>query len=312
MKSLDLDQASTGATPTDYLCTGQRLEAEIGLYFYNARFYDAKLGRFAQADTIIPGAGNVLALDRYAYVQNNPLRYTDPSGHDRDCHVGEIGCNQGIHASPPPPRPKIVPREEWGALSPQSNILLGRNEGFYDSASNTAGYASYSELYPDRLLAEILDSAVIHHEGNFQTYSVETVQASHMIRNGWTDIGYHYVISPDGTIYEGRDIEARGSHVEGENTGRVGILLLGDFEPGPEFSIEFGIFGRNHTLTISDIDDLGPTDAQVTSSLALLRWLDYVFGVDQVLGHNDLNDTQCPGSYCIQYIKEFNDVVQEY
>ncbi|RLD06413.1 MAG: RHS repeat-associated core domain-containing protein, partial [Chloroflexota bacterium] len=35
--------------------TGQRLEAEIGLYFYNARFYNATLGRFAQADTIIPG-----------------------------------------------------------------------------------------------------------------------------------------------------------------------------------------------------------------------------------------------------------------
>jgi len=61
--------------------SGQRLEAEIGLYFYNARFYDATLGRFSQADTIIPGAGNPLALDRYAYVQNNSLRYTDPSGH---------------------------------------------------------------------------------------------------------------------------------------------------------------------------------------------------------------------------------------
>ena len=61
--------------------SGQRLEAEIGLYFYNARFYDATLGRFTQADTIIPCAGNVLALDRYAYVKNNSLRYNDPSGH---------------------------------------------------------------------------------------------------------------------------------------------------------------------------------------------------------------------------------------
>jgi len=73
--------SSTGATHTDYLYTGQRLEAEIGLYFYNARFYDATLGRFTQADTIIPGAGNVLTLDRYAYTLNNPLRYNDPSGH---------------------------------------------------------------------------------------------------------------------------------------------------------------------------------------------------------------------------------------
>ena len=63
--------------------TGQRLEAEIGLYFYNARFYDPVLGRFAQADTIIPGAGNPMALDRYAYVENNPLKYIDLDGHEK-------------------------------------------------------------------------------------------------------------------------------------------------------------------------------------------------------------------------------------
>jgi len=45
------------------------------------RWYDPALGHFAQADTIIPGAGNSSAWDRYAYTLNNPLRYTDPSGH---------------------------------------------------------------------------------------------------------------------------------------------------------------------------------------------------------------------------------------
>lgn len=42
---------------------------------------DPALGRFAQADTIIPGAGDPQAWDRYAFVNNNPLRYTDPDGH---------------------------------------------------------------------------------------------------------------------------------------------------------------------------------------------------------------------------------------
>jgi len=55
--------------------------ASIGLMFYRARWYDPALGRFAQADTIIPGAGNPLAWDRYAYVNDNPVRFTDPSGH---------------------------------------------------------------------------------------------------------------------------------------------------------------------------------------------------------------------------------------
>jgi len=49
--------------------------------YYNARWYDPALGRFTQADTIIPGAGNPMAWDRYAYVYNNPVSLSDPSGH---------------------------------------------------------------------------------------------------------------------------------------------------------------------------------------------------------------------------------------
>ncbi len=47
--------------------------------FYNAGWYDPTLGRFAQADSIVPGG--IQGLDRYGYVNNNPLRYTDPTGH---------------------------------------------------------------------------------------------------------------------------------------------------------------------------------------------------------------------------------------
>jgi hypothetical protein len=39
------------------------------------------LGRFISADTIVPGAGNPQALNRYSYSLSNPLKYTDPSGH---------------------------------------------------------------------------------------------------------------------------------------------------------------------------------------------------------------------------------------
>jgi RHS repeat-associated protein len=49
------------------------------LYDYKARFYDPILGRFLQPDSLVPEPGDPLALNRYAYVSNNPLRYTDPS-----------------------------------------------------------------------------------------------------------------------------------------------------------------------------------------------------------------------------------------
>ena len=70
-----------GETVTDLLYTGQKLEEEIGLYYYGARWYDSALGRFVQADIIVPDAGSSSSYDRYAYVENNPLKYTDPSGH---------------------------------------------------------------------------------------------------------------------------------------------------------------------------------------------------------------------------------------
>ncbi len=71
----------SGGMPTPYRFTGQRLDTGTGLYYYGARYYDAALGRFISADTIVPGAGSPQDLNRYAYTRNNPLRYTDPSGH---------------------------------------------------------------------------------------------------------------------------------------------------------------------------------------------------------------------------------------
>jgi len=64
-----------------YLYTGQEQDFETGLYFYNARYYDARLARFIQPDTIVPGAFDPQALNRYSYVGNSPIVYTDPTGH---------------------------------------------------------------------------------------------------------------------------------------------------------------------------------------------------------------------------------------
>ncbi len=46
------------------------------------RMYSPILGRFLSPDSIVPGAGNPQAFNRYAGMLNNPLRYRDPSGHD--------------------------------------------------------------------------------------------------------------------------------------------------------------------------------------------------------------------------------------
>ena len=77
------DGAFSGLTTKRF--TGQYHEQGLpggeGLYYYNARWYDAQLGRFAQADSIVPNPGNPQSLNRYSYVLGNPLRYQDPTGH---------------------------------------------------------------------------------------------------------------------------------------------------------------------------------------------------------------------------------------
>jgi len=77
-----------GATFSDWTTkrfTGQYHESGLpggeGLSYYNARWYDAQLGRFVSADTVAPDPGDPQALDRLAYVRNNPLRFVDPTGH---------------------------------------------------------------------------------------------------------------------------------------------------------------------------------------------------------------------------------------
>jgi RHS repeat-associated protein len=72
---------TAGATLTSFNFTGQRKDSGSGLLFYNARWYDPQIGRFLQADTIVPAPGDPQSLNRYAYVRNNPLRRVDPTGH---------------------------------------------------------------------------------------------------------------------------------------------------------------------------------------------------------------------------------------
>ena len=54
---------------------------ELNLIHMNGRVYDPVLGRFMTADPYIQAPGNLQSYNRYAYVLNNPLAYTDPSGY---------------------------------------------------------------------------------------------------------------------------------------------------------------------------------------------------------------------------------------
>jgi RHS repeat-associated protein len=80
--------SSTSQTQTDYAYTGQMQVGDI--YYYNARWYDPTIGRFMQADTIVPTHQGTQGFDRYAYVNNNPIIYQDENGHWINIVIGGL------------------------------------------------------------------------------------------------------------------------------------------------------------------------------------------------------------------------------
>lgn len=111
---------------------------------------------------------------------------------------------------------------------------------------------------------DVTDQIVIHHTGNptDDDLSAEEIHESHKAQ-GWSGIGYHFVIRKDGTIERGRPMDT------------IGIHVCGNF------------------------DIAEPTDAQIESCSVLVQWLALIYGLEindaTVVGHCDLMATACPG-----------------
>jgi len=80
-----------------YKYTGKELDSTTNLYYYEARYYDATIGRFMSADTIVQNPKDPQTLNRYTYVRNNPYRYTDPTGQR---FLGDVGKFLGRYVAP--------------------------------------------------------------------------------------------------------------------------------------------------------------------------------------------------------------------
>src|SRR5262249_13060289 len=69
-------QVQTGSTVSGYAFTGREWDPETGLYYYRARYYDSKIGRFLSEDPIGLQGG----INYYTYVENDPVNWVDPFG----------------------------------------------------------------------------------------------------------------------------------------------------------------------------------------------------------------------------------------
>lgn len=94
-----LDQLTFDTSITTKGFTGHEMLDEVGLIHMNGRIYDARLGRFMQADPFIQQANDAQMYNRYSYVRNNPLTYDDPSGYIVPALVGLLAVAGGYSAT---------------------------------------------------------------------------------------------------------------------------------------------------------------------------------------------------------------------
>lgn len=163
-------------------------------------------------------------------------------------------------------KPKIVTRKEWGAMEPTTRIPgLGK---------------------PSRI--------VVHHSWKptsaqyIGAKTIRGIQKYHIEDRRWSDIGYHFLIGPDGLIYEGRPVDRLGAHCGGSgptiarrnfgNAGSIGICLIGDF------------------------DTEEPTQEAVNAFVSLVVWLQDELSIpnDAIFGHCEAmtpRPKSCPGKH---------------
>ncbi len=138
----DWSDASTelSSNTTHHGFTGHEHLDNVGLIHMNARLYDAKLGRFITADTIIPTKDNLEAFNRYTYVYNNPLSLTDPSGNSPSAGGSLFGRAQAL-ASSAAERAKSIANENYSQAVHNGTVagLSNSKDSMSSKLSDLAG-----------------------------------------------------------------------------------------------------------------------------------------------------------------------------
>ncbi len=119
----------SGGTKSKFLYTGQEHDDETGLDYYNFRYYNSDIRRFAQPDDIIQDMYAPQGLNRYSYVWNNPLRYTDPTGHYAETAVDVAFITMDVQAIVQDPTNvwnyAALAGDAVGFLTPVTGVGLG-------------------------------------------------------------------------------------------------------------------------------------------------------------------------------------------
>lgn len=141
---------------------------------------------------------------------------------------------------------------------------------------------------------ELTDTIVIHCSATPPTMDigVEKIREWHVKDNGWDDVGYHHIITRDGTIEPARPEEMQGAHAPKVNHRSIAICMIGGSDANGGWSNNF-------------------TNEQWVTLKALLLNLTKKYEIKKIIGHYQVDDKkECPSFKVPEYLEE-NDL-QEY
>ncbi|TRY68512.1 hypothetical protein TCAL_14225 [Tigriopus californicus] len=159
--------------------------------------------------------------------------------------------------------PPIVSRAEWGARAPGGTTYMGDSVS-YLFIHHSAGASCSTKA---QCIAE-----------------VQGIQNYHMDSNGWSDVGYSFLIGGDGNIYEGRGWNKVGAHTYGFNSVGYGIDFIG-------------------TFTSTNPTQAAQNAYQELADCAVS--LGKVKSTYELKGHRQTGATECPGNTFYETIKSY-------
>lgn len=152
----------------------------------------------------------------------------------------------------------------------------------------------------------VVTHLIVHHSAGPNTSSdwpavVRAIWDFHVNVNGWADIGYNWLIDPDGNLYEGRGDNVLGAHFCGTNSGTMGVCMLGNFQetdPSQDALTQLEKLLAWKSCDAS-IDPLA-TAFHASSGLNLYR----------ISGHRDGCSTECPGDHLYPLLPQLRQAVR--
>ena len=180
----------------------------------------------------------------------------------------------------------LYPDGIFGILTEEAVKEFQRKHNLKDDG--IVGPATLARLIPFRLKKSkrVITELIVHCSATPEgmDYTVERIREDHK-KQGWSDIGYHYVIYRDGSIYNGRNVDLVGAHCAkgGHNQHSIGICYIGGLENKP--GTPYPKLKAKDTRTLE----------QKGSLLSLLMDLKKLYPNALIYGHHDFDKGKdCP------------------